>query len=133
MGTGDWNDGMNLVGADGKGESVWLGWFLISILRPFADLAERAAKPIAPTPTARHATALEAALERRLGRRLVPPRLFRRRHAARIEGEHRVPHRRDRAVVVGHRRRRRSGARAAGDGVGRASSWSDATTGWSCC
>ena len=28
MGTGDWNDGMNLVGAGGKGESVWLGWFL---------------------------------------------------------------------------------------------------------
>ena len=41
MGTGDWNDGMNLVGAEGRGESVWLGWFLIAILRPFADLAER--------------------------------------------------------------------------------------------
>ena len=40
MGTGDWNDGMSLVGAGGKGESVWLGWFLVSILRPFADLAE---------------------------------------------------------------------------------------------
>jgi cyclic beta-1,2-glucan synthetase len=40
MGTGDWNDGMSLVGAEGKGESVWLGWFLISILRPFADLVE---------------------------------------------------------------------------------------------
>jgi cyclic beta-1,2-glucan synthetase len=40
MGTGDWNDGMSLVGAGGQGESVWLGWFLVSILRPFADLAE---------------------------------------------------------------------------------------------
>jgi cyclic beta-1,2-glucan synthetase len=40
MGTGDWNDGMSLVGAEGKGESVWLGWFLVSILRPFADLVE---------------------------------------------------------------------------------------------
>ena len=40
MGTGDWNDGMNLVGAGGKGESVWLGWFLASLLRPFADLAD---------------------------------------------------------------------------------------------
>ena len=40
MGTGDWNDGMSLVGADGKGESVWLGWFLVSILRPFAELVE---------------------------------------------------------------------------------------------
>ncbi|CAN5859897.1 glucoamylase family protein [soil metagenome] len=40
MGTGDWNDGMSLVGAEGKGESVWLGWFIVAILRPFADLAE---------------------------------------------------------------------------------------------
>jgi cyclic beta-1,2-glucan synthetase len=40
MGTGDWNDGMSLVGAGGQGESVWLGWFLVSILRPFANLAE---------------------------------------------------------------------------------------------
>ena len=39
MGTGDWNDGMNLVGREGRGESVWLGWFLLSILRPFADIA----------------------------------------------------------------------------------------------
>jgi cyclic beta-1,2-glucan synthetase len=40
MGTGDWNDGMNLVGADGRGESVWLAWFLLSILPPFAALTE---------------------------------------------------------------------------------------------
>ena len=39
MGTGDWNDGMNLVGGEGKGESVWLAWFLLSLLRPFADVA----------------------------------------------------------------------------------------------
>jgi cyclic beta-1,2-glucan synthetase len=39
MGTGDWNDGMNLVGPEGRGESVWLGWFLLSILRPLAGLA----------------------------------------------------------------------------------------------
>ena len=35
MGSGDWNDGMNRVGADGKGESVWLGWFLHSSLAEF--------------------------------------------------------------------------------------------------
>jgi cyclic beta-1,2-glucan synthetase len=35
MGGGDWNDGMNLVGAGGQGESVWLAWFLISGLRAF--------------------------------------------------------------------------------------------------
>jgi cyclic beta-1,2-glucan synthetase len=40
MGGGDWNDGMNLVGIEGKGESVWLAWFLTSILNPFADLAD---------------------------------------------------------------------------------------------
>jgi len=41
IGSGDWNDGMNLVGADGKGESVWLGFFLYAVLTPFADLARR--------------------------------------------------------------------------------------------
>jgi cellobiose phosphorylase len=41
MGAGDWNDGMNLVGAGGAGESVWVGWFLIAVLQPFADLAVR--------------------------------------------------------------------------------------------
>ncbi len=32
IGTGDWNDGMNLVGAGGRGESVWLAWFLVDVL-----------------------------------------------------------------------------------------------------
>jgi len=41
MGNGDWNDGMNLVGHDGKGESVWLAWFLITILRDFSALLRR--------------------------------------------------------------------------------------------
>ena len=40
MGAGDWNDGMNLVGDGGRGESVWVAWFLIALLGPFADLAE---------------------------------------------------------------------------------------------
>src|SRR6185312_6984199 len=35
MGIGDWNDGMSRVGAKGKGESVWLGWFLLDILKRF--------------------------------------------------------------------------------------------------
>ena len=39
MGCGDWNDGMNLVGQDGKGESVWLAWFLYENLELFAGLA----------------------------------------------------------------------------------------------
>ncbi|OZA51139.1 MAG: cyclic beta 1-2 glucan synthetase [Hydrogenophilales bacterium 17-61-76] len=39
MGCGDWNDGMNLVGKDGRGESVWLAWFLVENLELFAGLA----------------------------------------------------------------------------------------------
>ena len=63
IGTGDWNDGMNRVGALGKGESVWLGWFLHATLAAFAPLAEarheqaRAAKWLSHT--ARLRTALE--------------------------------------------------------------------------
>jgi cellobiose phosphorylase len=41
MGGGDWNDGMNLVGAQGKGESVWLAFFLHHVLQRFAELARR--------------------------------------------------------------------------------------------
>ncbi|MHB9074667.1 MAG: GH36-type glycosyl hydrolase domain-containing protein [Desulfobaccales bacterium] len=39
MGSGDWNDGMNLVGAHGKGESVWLGFFLYEVLTRFTEVA----------------------------------------------------------------------------------------------
>ncbi|MFA6290446.1 MAG: glucoamylase family protein, partial [Victivallales bacterium] len=41
MGCGDWNDGMNRVGVKGKGESVWLAFFLIDVLQQFAKIAER--------------------------------------------------------------------------------------------
>jgi cyclic beta-1,2-glucan synthetase len=40
MGTGDWNDGMNLVGVGGKGESVWLAWFLVDVLKGMAEMSE---------------------------------------------------------------------------------------------
>ena len=39
MGTGDWNDGMNSVGKEGRGESVWLGWLLIRTIMVFAPIA----------------------------------------------------------------------------------------------
>ena len=39
MGSGDWNDGMNLVGIKGAGESVWLGFFLCAVLRDFVPIA----------------------------------------------------------------------------------------------
>jgi cyclic beta-1,2-glucan synthetase len=38
MGSGDWNDGMSTVGNEGKGESVWLGWFLYNILDNFKEI-----------------------------------------------------------------------------------------------
>ncbi|HWA39625.1 MAG TPA: hypothetical protein VG873_17355 [Burkholderiales bacterium] len=48
MGSGDWNDGMNMVGAGGKGESVWLGFFLYRVLIEFAGLAQgRGDAPVA--------------------------------------------------------------------------------------
>ncbi|MEO5952526.1 MAG: glycosyl transferase family 36, partial [Chloroflexia bacterium] len=40
MGGGDWNDGMNRVGIGGKGESVWVGWFLYATLKSFVPLCE---------------------------------------------------------------------------------------------
>jgi cyclic beta-1,2-glucan synthetase len=40
MGAGDWNDGMNRVGHKGRGESVWLGWFLLANLREFTRVAD---------------------------------------------------------------------------------------------
>jgi cellobiose phosphorylase len=39
IGSGDWNDGMNLVGLHGKGESVWLGFFLYEVLVRFSEIA----------------------------------------------------------------------------------------------
>jgi cyclic beta-1,2-glucan synthetase len=41
IGSGDWNDGMNRVGHEGRGESVWLGWFLVFVLNQFAPLCSR--------------------------------------------------------------------------------------------
>jgi cyclic beta-1,2-glucan synthetase len=64
IGTGDWNDGMNRVGREGRGESVWLGWFLYATLVRFAQTAadlghgERAAR------WSDHARKLQQALER---------------------------------------------------------------------
>ena len=64
MGTGDWNDGMNRVGEAGKGESVWLGWFLHAALQAFTPLAD-ARQDIARAATWRaHAATLQMALER---------------------------------------------------------------------
>ena len=63
IGTGDWNDGMNRVGEAGRGESVWLGWFLHATLTAFVPLARaRNDNPRADRWLAR-AQALSGALE----------------------------------------------------------------------
>ncbi|MBK8986530.1 MAG: cellobiose phosphorylase [Chloroflexi bacterium] len=41
MGGGDWNDGMNRVGIEGEGESIWLGWFIASALQAFSHLCRQ--------------------------------------------------------------------------------------------
>lgn len=62
IGTGDWNDGMNLVGVEGRGESVWLAWFLCSVVDSFAPLMERRNRSAAAD-WRKRATALKAAVE----------------------------------------------------------------------
>ena len=63
MGDGDWNDGMNLVGAAGHGESVWLGWFLCATMDRFAGLcAQRGDAATGSTWTTR-ADALRATIK----------------------------------------------------------------------
>jgi len=64
IGTGDWNDGMDAVGAGGKGESVWLGWFLYPTLISFADLAETRGDVPRAAGWRQRAAALRGSLER---------------------------------------------------------------------
>jgi len=64
MGTGDWNDGMNRVGDQGKGESVWLAWFLQGVLAAWAPVAAARGETKRAKVWAEHATKLSAAIER---------------------------------------------------------------------
>ena len=64
IGTGDWNDGMNRVGEAGRGESVWLGWFLLATIDAFAPLAEARGEATSVATWRAHALALQASLER---------------------------------------------------------------------
>ncbi|HEY1707520.1 MAG TPA: glucoamylase family protein [Rhizomicrobium sp.] len=63
MGTGDWNDGMNRVGEMGKGESVWLGWFLHETLARFIPYAEARHDATRVAGWLVHMTALREALQ----------------------------------------------------------------------
>jgi hypothetical protein len=84
MGTGDWNDGMNRVGDEGRASRSGSpgSWSTSSSAsRPWPRAA---ATPSAPRPGARPRAAGVAPRGRRLGRPVVPARLLRRRHAARL-------------------------------------------------
>jgi len=63
MGTGDWNDGMNRVAAEGRGESVWDGWFQVAALRHFAAIADVRGDSARASTCRDHAEALRAAIE----------------------------------------------------------------------
>ena len=100
MDHGDWNDGMNRVGAKGKGESVWLAWFQIACFSQFAQLAESRGDTTRAADWRQRADALRAAVEQtRLGRGLVSSRLFRRWHPLGLGPERCVRDRLDRPDV----------------------------------
>lgn len=63
MGSGDWNDGMNRVGNQGKGESVWMAWFLLATLSEFAHVAEGRGEQERASRWREHANQLKAAVE----------------------------------------------------------------------
>lgn len=63
IGTGDWNDGMNRVGEDGRGESVWLGWLFLKTVALFAPYAD-SRDPERASNWRVHAALVSAALEK---------------------------------------------------------------------
>ena len=64
MGSGDWNDGMNRVGEDGRGESVWLAWLHCATLVAFAPVAEARGERDRAANWRSHAETLRASIER---------------------------------------------------------------------
>ena len=63
MGTGDWNDGMNRVGREGRGESVWMAFFLHDVLRRFEPLCAAQGEASREARYAAHRASLVRALE----------------------------------------------------------------------
>jgi cyclic beta-1,2-glucan synthetase len=64
IGGGDWNDGLNRVGAGGQGESIWLGWFLHTTIGTFVAFADQRGQHDRAAFWRQHATSLRDALER---------------------------------------------------------------------
>ncbi len=120
MGTGDWNDGMNRVGDKGKGESIWLGWFLYTTLLKFAEIRRTPRRGRTRFIVAQsRSRPSRVARTFRMGRQLVSARILRRRHPARFRRKHRMPNRFDRAIVGSDFRRRGSRSCCGRDGRGR--------------
>ncbi len=63
MGSGDWNDGMSRVGHSGKGESVWVGWFLYTIIETFTPVCETRKEITRAQRYRKHQKKLKKALE----------------------------------------------------------------------
>lgn len=63
IGSGDWNDGLDHVGVEGKGESVWLAWFLTEVLLDFADASDQYGRPDDARQYRQHAAGLTEAIE----------------------------------------------------------------------
>ena len=82
IGTGDWNDGMNRVGIGGKGESVWLAWFLVDVLRCLIELSDVQGRPdLSRTYEQQRKAADSASRGIGLGWAVVPAGVLRRWHA----------------------------------------------------
>ncbi len=64
IGSGDWNDGMNRVGNQGRGESVWLAFFLYDVLKQFAELAGAHLDPVFANRCLAEARQLQENIER---------------------------------------------------------------------
>lgn len=64
MGSGDWNDGMDRVGVEGKGESVWLAWFQIAVVNSFTPIAEELGFTDRVYRWQEHCKALKSAIDR---------------------------------------------------------------------
>ena len=64
MGAGDWNDGMNRVGVEGKGESIWLAWFFHTTMWEFAKVAEKRGETARAEKWRAHVERLKIAVEK---------------------------------------------------------------------
>ncbi len=120
FGNGDWNDGMNRVGIEGRGESVWLGWFLCTVLKSYADTISPR-EPAMANAWRERAVALAKPLGTiRMGRRVVFARFLRQRRASGISRQSRSADRLDTSVLGRGFRIGRSRSLAPGNGIGSA-------------